>query len=171
MKRRDSLASLFSGHGSKILFEKFDEDEGLLTDNEEDIGVSPLAKESEFHPSCVVDKADVDSSSSWFIQTDSEPEEINCDHELRTQNLVNRRLGSRERLNRSLSDLFARVGRPKIQTRRTKCVVRQQESKIFENVDQVSLKWCFCEVYSSDIWVLSMAYGRILAASGNFPPF
>lgn len=136
MKRRDSIASLFSGHGSKKLVA---EDEGLLTDSEDDSRVSP-PNEADIRPPCLLDK-DTDPSSSWSILADPEPEENN-DIELRdrTDSLVNKRLGSREKLNRSLSDIFSRVGKPKIHTSRAKCVLKQKESKIFDNVFQVSLK-------------------------------
>lgn len=138
MKRRDSIGYFFSVHGSKNLFA---EDEGLLTESEDETKVSP-PNESRIRPSCVIDEDD--SSNSWFILADSEPEENSCD-ELRDQNnnLVRERLTSRERVNLSLSGLLARVGKAKIQTSRSKCVVKQQESKIFDGTDQVRLKFVF----------------------------
>ena len=139
MKRRDSVGFLFSVHGSKNLFA---EDEELLTESEDETRVFP-PNESLIRPSCVIDEDD--SSSSWFIVADSEPEENSCD-ELKdpNNNLVRKRLTSRERVNLSLSGLLARVGKAKIQRSRSKlkCVVKQQESQLFDGKDEVRLNFC-----------------------------
>ena len=147
MKRRDSLPSLFSGHGSKNLL---DEDEALLISRED---VSP-PKETDLRSSRVVDKAD--SSSSWYTEADSELEDSNCNKLIdQNFNFANKRhLGSRERLHRSLSDLFSRVGKPKIQTSRSQRVVKQNESKILGNVDKVNLKCLLhSHAFTGDIYL------------------
>lgn len=120
MKRRDSLASLFTGHGSNNLS---GEDEELLADSEYGEGRLSPSKESD-QPSLVVDS----SSSCGNIVSDA-----NSTNELKNNKLVNKRQGSRERLNSliSLSDLFSRVGRPpKIQARQTECATRQQKKQL-----------------------------------------
>ena len=125
MKRRDSIASLFSVHGSR---EPLEEDEELLTNSED---VSPPS-ESDFRHTVHLDRKG-DFSGSWYTPVeDSEPEENNCP-EFRDQkvNFANKRqLGSRERLNRSLSDLFSRVSTPKIHSSRKQSFLKQlPESK------------------------------------------
>lgn len=120
MKRRDSFAGIFSSHNLKS---STVEDEGLLTDVEDD--------SYQIRPSCLVDNDD--SSSSWFILADSEPEDDNCD-ESRNQNYNSP--------HRTLSNIFSRVVKPKIQASRSRlrCAVKQKDSKIFGEVNQVSIK-------------------------------
>lgn len=125
MKRRDSVASLFSGHGSR---KPLEEDEGLLTNSED---VSPANESDLRHTVHLFDRKD-DFSGSWYTVEDSEPEENNCP-EFRDQKVNfadKRQLGSRERLNRSLSNLFLRVSTPKIHSSRKQCFLKQlPESK------------------------------------------
>ena len=136
MKRRDSLASLFSGHGSYNLF---GEDKELLENSEEDEN-RVIPPKDVTRPSFFVGKGDSSSSLSTL-----------SDDELRTRpetghqrsSLVNKKEGSRERLHLSLSDLFSRVGKPKIQTSQAESVKRQQKSKVFDKVPQVSLIYTY----------------------------
>ena len=130
MRRRDSFAGIFSSHGSKNLTV---EAEGLLTDNEDNNRVSPTNESYQIRPSCLIDNDD--SSSSWFILADSDPEDINCD-----ENCDESRNQNNNSAHRKLSDLFARVVKPKIQASRSRlrCVVKERDSKILGEVDQVS---------------------------------
>ena len=129
MKRRDSLASLFSGHSSYIFF---GEDKELLANSDDDenrvIPPKDVSRPSFFVGNC-------NSSSSLSTLSDEElrvrPE--TRDHRI---SLIDKKEGSRERLHLSLSDLFSRVGKPKIQISRA----RRQKSKVFDEVPQVSLK-------------------------------
>ena len=137
MKRRDSITSLFSGHGSR---KPLEEDEGLLT-NSEDVS---QPNESDLRHTVHLDRKD-DFSSSWYTVEDSEPEENNCP-ELRDQKVNfadKRQLGSRERLNRSLSDLFSRVSTPKIHSSRKQCFLKQlpesKKTSLLETSWQVNL--------------------------------
>lgn len=133
MKRRDSLASLFSGHGSYNLF---GEDKELLANSEDDEN-RVIPPKDVTRPSFFVSKGD--SSSSLNTLSD---DELRLRPETRDErnNLVNKKEGSRERLHLSLSDLFSRVGKPRIQTSRAELVERQQKSKVFDQVPQVSSK-------------------------------
>ena len=140
MKRRDSVASLFSGHGSR---KPLEEDEGLLTNSED---VSPASESDLRHTVHLFDRKD-DFSSSWYSVEDSEPEENNCP-ELRDQKVNfadKRQLGSRERLNRSLSDLFSRVTTPKIHSSRKQCFLKQlpesKKTSLLQTSCQVNLNW------------------------------
>lgn len=128
MKRRDSFAGIFSSHSLKS---STVEDEGLLTDVEDDNRVSSPNDSYQIRPSCLVDNDD--SSSSWFILADSEPEDDNCD-ESRNQNYNSP--------HRTLSNIFSRVVKPKIQASRSRlrCAVKQKDSKIFGEVNQVSIQ-------------------------------
>lgn len=135
MKRRDSLASLFTGHGSYNLF---GEDKELLTNSEDNETRVFTPKESDTRPSFVVRKGD--SSSSLSTLSD---DELRVTPETRDKksNLVNKKEGSRERLNLSLSDLFSRVGKPKTPTSRHELpITKQQKSKVFDKISQVSSK-------------------------------
>lgn len=149
MKRRaDSLGSLFTGHGP---FNHFGEDKELLANSEDDETRVFPSKESDVRPcSSFVVQKDV-SSSSWNILSDADSGKNDVRDQ--TNNLVNKREGSRERLyNLSLSDLFSRVGKAKIQTSRVECVERQQKIKAFDKIAQVRffslfqdiLVVCFC---------------------------
>jgi hypothetical protein len=133
MKRRDSLASLFSGHGSYNLF---GEDKELLANSEDDEN-RVIPPKDVTRPSFFVSKGD--SSSSLNTLSD---DELRLRPETRDErnNLVDKKEGSRERLHLSLSDLFSRVGKPRIQTSRAELVERQQKSKVFDQVPQVSSK-------------------------------
>lgn len=138
MKRRDSLASLFSGHGSYNLF---GEDKELLghSDDEENSVIPP---KDVTRPSFVVGKGDSSSSLSTSLSGD----ELRMRSETRDprNSLVVKKEGSRERLHSiSLSDLFSRVGKPKIQRSRAELFERKQKSKVFEKVPQVSIKCIF----------------------------
>ena len=140
MKRRDSVASLFSGHGSR---KPLEEDEGLLTNSED---VSP-ANESDLRHTVHLFDRKVDFSGSWYAVEDSEPEENNCP-EFRDQKVNfadKRQLGSRERLNRSLSDLFSRVSTPKIHSSRKQCFLKQlpesKKTSLLQTSCQVNLNW------------------------------
>lgn len=135
MKRRDSLASLFSGHGSYNLF---GEDKELLghSDDEENSVIPP---KDVTRPSFVVGKGDSSSSLSTSLSGD----ELRMRSETRDprNSLVVKKEGSRERLHSiSLSDLFSRVGKPKIQRSRAELFERKQKSKVFDKVPQVSIK-------------------------------
>lgn len=135
MKRRDSLASLFSGHGSYNLF---GEDKELLghSDDEENSIIPP---KDVTRPSFVVGKGDSSSSLSTSLSGD----ELRMRSETRDprNSLVVKKEGSRERLHSiSLSDLFSRVGKPKIQRSRAELFERKQKSKVFDKVPQVSIK-------------------------------
>lgn len=134
MKRRDSLASLFSGHGSYNLF---GEDKELLghSDDEENSIIPP---KDVTRPSFVVGKGDSSSSLSTLSG-----DELRMRSETRDprNSLVVKKEGSRERLHSiSLSDLFSRVGKPKIQRSRAELFERKQKSKVFDKVPQVSIK-------------------------------
>lgn len=138
MKRRDSLASLFSGHGSYNLF---GEDKELLghSDDEENSVIPP---KDVTRPSFVVGKGDSSSSLSTSLSGD----ELRMRSETRDprNSLVVKKEGSRERLHSiSLSDLFSRVGKPKIQRSRAELFERKQKSKVFDKVPQVSIKYIF----------------------------
>ena len=138
MKRRDSLASLFSGHGPYNLF---GEDKELLghSDDEENSVIPP---KDVTRPSFVVGKGDSSSSLSTSLSGD----ELRMRSETRDprNSLVVKKEGSRERLHSiSLSDLFSRVGKPKIQRSRAELFERKQKSKVFEKVPQVSIKCIF----------------------------
>jgi len=155
MKRRDSLASLFSGHGSCNLF---GEDKELLANSDDDENrVIPLKDVT--RPSFFVGKGD--SSSSLSVLSD---EELRVRPETGDQrnNLVNKKESSRERLHLSLSDLFSRVGKPKIQTSRggAKLVERQQKSKVFDRVPQVILY-----IYFFHFKYLPVAFRSVLLTS------
>lgn len=139
MKRRDSLASLFSDHGSYNLF---GEDKELLghSDDEENSVIPP---KDVTRPSFVVGKGD---SSSSLSTLSGDWDEIRMRSETRDprNSLVVKKEGSRERLHSiSLSDLFSRVGKPKIQRSRAELFERKQKSKVFEKVPQVSIKYIF----------------------------
>lgn len=138
MKRKDSLASLFSDHGSYNLF---GEDKELLghSDDEENSVIPP---KDVTRPSFVVGKGDSSSSLSTSLSGD----ELRMRSETRDprNSLVVKKEGSRERLHSiSLSDLFSRVGKPKIQRSRAELFERKQKSKVFEKVPQVSIKYIF----------------------------
>lgn len=139
MKRKDSLASLFSDHGSYNLF---GEDKELLghSDDEENSVIPP---KDVTRPSFVVGKGD---SSSSLSTLSGDWDEIRMRSETRDprNSLVVKMEGSRERLHSiSLSDLFSRVGKPKIQRSRAELFERKQKSKVFEKVPQVSIKYIF----------------------------
>ena len=132
MKRRDSLSSLFSGHGSYNLF---GEDKELLADNEDDETGVFTPKVSDTRPSFVAGKGDSCSSLSILSDDELRVKLETCDQR---NNLVNKREGRKERLSLSLSDLFSRVGKPKIQTSQVELVTRQP-NKVFDKTSQVSL--------------------------------
>ena len=132
MKHRDSLASLFSGHGSYNLF---NEDNELLANSEDDEN-SVIPPKDLTRPSFFVGKGDSSSSLSTLSDEELRVRPKTGD---RRNSLVNKKEGSRERLHLSLSDLFTRVGKPKIQTSRPRLVERQQKSKPFDKELQVSL--------------------------------
>ena len=140
MKRRDSLPFRFSNHGLKRLFA---EEEGLLSDYEDDCGGSPPRDTIQIRPSCISEQ-DVDSSDSWFIEANSEPEDCDSQDELRNiqRILVHLNPESKEKPSpsRRLSGIFSRVARPKIYPSRSKCVVREQENKVFDDLVKVRLK-------------------------------
>ena len=140
MKRRDSVASLFSGHGSR---KPLEEDEGLLTNSED---VSPANESDLRHTVHLFDRKD-DFSGSWYTVEDSEPEDNDCP-EFRDQKVNfadKRQLGSRERLNRSLSNLFLRVSTPKIHSSRKQCFLKQlpesKKTSLLQTSCQVNLNW------------------------------
>ena len=130
MKRRDSLVSLFSGHGS---FNLFSEDKELLVNEDDENRVIPPKDVT--RPSFFVGKGDSSSSLSTLSDEELRVRPGTGDHR---NSLVNKKESSRERLHLSLSDLFTRVGKPKIQTSRPKLVERQK-SKLFDEERQVSL--------------------------------
>ena len=136
MKRRDSLASLFSGHGSYNLF---GEDKELLahSDDEENRVIPP---KDATRPSFVVGKGD--SSSSLSALSDDEMR-VRSETRDPRNSLVVKKGGSRERLQLvSLTDLFSRVGKPKFQRSRPELAERQQSKvfRVFDKVPQVSIK-------------------------------
>lgn len=135
MKRRDSLASLFTGHGTYNLF---GEDKELLRDSEDDETRVFSPKESETRPSFVVGKGDSSGSLSTLSDDELQVRPETCDSK---NNSTNRKEGRRERLSLSLSDLFSRVGKPKTQTSRPEFIVtRPQKSKVnlCDKISQVS---------------------------------
>lgn len=134
MKRRDSLASLFSGHGSYNLFS---EDDELLANSEDDEN-RVIPPKDVTRPSFFVGKSD--SSSSLSTLSDDELR-VRPETGHRRKSLANKKEGGRERLHLSLSDLFSRIGKPKIQTSRAEVIERQQKSKVFGKVPHVSLRY------------------------------
>lgn len=142
MKRRDSLASLFTGHGSYNLF---GEDTELLTNSEDNETRVFPPKESDTRPSFVVGKGDSSSSLSTLSVDELRVTPETGD---KKNNLVNKKDGSKERLSLSLSDLFSRVGKPKTQTSRPEYIdTRQQKCKVFDKISQVSSKWFLISLF------------------------
>lgn len=129
MKRRDSLASLFTGHSAKILS---CEEEELLSDSED--VEERLSPSEESNQTSLVD--DPSKISSTIVSHE------NPRNELKIMNLtkkINRKKGSPEIINSSasLSNLFSRVARrPKSPTTETECAIKQRR-KLSSNAVQV----------------------------------
>lgn len=155
MKRRDSLASLFSGHGS---YDLFGEDKELLahSDDEENRVIPPR---DVTRPLFVVGKG---ASSSSLSTLSGDELRVRSATGYPRNSLGVKREGSRERLHSiSLSDLFSRVGKPKVQRTRAELVERKQKRKVFDKVLQVSIKY-ICSILTTIY--LPVAFGSVCCA-------